>query len=814
MKFMLTGYHADLETGCQVFHVCSKNSEGVKNSFLCPNGSIFNQQLSTCDWWKNVDCNGQVYSGNVLLAEVGTKQPRVTYATTPRVKQSNVLTTQRPIVDGNNLFEGGNAVESAERNTPSTPASLPPYSLVPPISEGVANQPNNEEDIGAGAFLSDQRYSTTSRPLAPPVYSNMQPEFVHEYSNGNAHISNGLSLQQGVNVESPITTVKPAIQYTPSKDVNSNHLGTTLNNPVSVTTSVPIHIYETTSTAVPEYSTPVTTKLFIQDNDGRGYNYEPAIDDFSKIAQGPPQISTFDTGSRNIASPVQTPNYEYSVKLTDLLNPEHPNGKVYPGPGIESVDQNLVTISTTPRPFSPYPSQSSSQEVSFGTTTVAPGIASSLLPPVQGFIQPEFIPRGFSHQPPRDDFNDYRGSISTHVNTVSSSFITKSPFEYLPPQSATEDAISSLLVNKPAPGDVSTALLGQVDIRENDGFSQVVQQPPANYNTYKGETSSQLHAIDQNAVKIFLSSESPIQTLNENSAVAPVEPDYQINHGAQNSYASSFAEYNPRPQEFSNIFRNSPIPVKNINEVVVSSTPSPFSYDLSQNSQNTVSSTSKPLYDHLNENLNIANGFIGTLVSSTPHPLIVSSSEGNSHLVTSTPVPLSESIEGAGISSTEKTAQGNIGTISSNLPLDNMANNKINGSPYRHESNGQINVQILPSVDMSQYKYSPHNGDYASPLQIQLPTEGHSNSQGVLIHENVYQGSGLDDQPRSDVSQRSNAAIPVEQPEILRSVSFDLDTPEGRKEFESAVASGLFREGRSTIKEQSKEDVNKKTESS
>ena len=27
-----------------------------KHSFLCPNGTIFSQQLLTCDWWYNVDC--------------------------------------------------------------------------------------------------------------------------------------------------------------------------------------------------------------------------------------------------------------------------------------------------------------------------------------------------------------------------------------------------------------------------------------------------------------------------------------------------------------------------------------------------------------------------------------------------------------------------------------------------------------------------------------------------------------------------------------------------------------------------------------
>ncbi|KFB45546.1 hypothetical protein ZHAS_00013494 [Anopheles sinensis] len=47
------GYFADLETRCQVFHICD---EGKKISFLCPNGTIFRQLDLICDWWFKVDC--------------------------------------------------------------------------------------------------------------------------------------------------------------------------------------------------------------------------------------------------------------------------------------------------------------------------------------------------------------------------------------------------------------------------------------------------------------------------------------------------------------------------------------------------------------------------------------------------------------------------------------------------------------------------------------------------------------------------------------------------------------------------------------
>ena len=53
------GYYADPQTNCQAFHVCVDQGEGNLNkiSFLCPNGTLFQQEYFTCDWWFNVDCS-------------------------------------------------------------------------------------------------------------------------------------------------------------------------------------------------------------------------------------------------------------------------------------------------------------------------------------------------------------------------------------------------------------------------------------------------------------------------------------------------------------------------------------------------------------------------------------------------------------------------------------------------------------------------------------------------------------------------------------------------------------------------------------
>ncbi|GBM59716.1 hypothetical protein AVEN_40642-1, partial [Araneus ventricosus] len=49
------GIYGDMDAECQVFHFCTES--GGQNSFLCPNGTVFNQQYFVCDWWYNYNCS-------------------------------------------------------------------------------------------------------------------------------------------------------------------------------------------------------------------------------------------------------------------------------------------------------------------------------------------------------------------------------------------------------------------------------------------------------------------------------------------------------------------------------------------------------------------------------------------------------------------------------------------------------------------------------------------------------------------------------------------------------------------------------------
>merc|ERR1712025_950735 len=66
------GYYADGGAECQAFHICTADGAGglAKYGFLCPNGTLFNQNYFIYDWWFNFDCSTaeDLYSLNDEIA--------------------------------------------------------------------------------------------------------------------------------------------------------------------------------------------------------------------------------------------------------------------------------------------------------------------------------------------------------------------------------------------------------------------------------------------------------------------------------------------------------------------------------------------------------------------------------------------------------------------------------------------------------------------------------------------------------------------------------------------------------------------------
>lgn len=66
------GLYSDVEGQCQSWHQCLGPDRMW--TFLCPNGTIFNQQIFTCVWWFNYECQSslELYSLNNNLYKADT----------------------------------------------------------------------------------------------------------------------------------------------------------------------------------------------------------------------------------------------------------------------------------------------------------------------------------------------------------------------------------------------------------------------------------------------------------------------------------------------------------------------------------------------------------------------------------------------------------------------------------------------------------------------------------------------------------------------------------------------------------------------
>ncbi|CAH1991424.1 unnamed protein product [Acanthoscelides obtectus] len=107
---VIGGYYADMDTNCQMFHVCTigQLDEPMDIRFLCLNGTVFDQETRVCERIDEVDCSKseQFYSLNLELygnsppsnleETAETEQPLIIKSTSPTTTTSTTTTTSRP----------------------------------------------------------------------------------------------------------------------------------------------------------------------------------------------------------------------------------------------------------------------------------------------------------------------------------------------------------------------------------------------------------------------------------------------------------------------------------------------------------------------------------------------------------------------------------------------------------------------------------------------------------------------------------------------------------------------------------------------
>ncbi|XP_054922734.2 uncharacterized protein [Dermacentor andersoni] len=130
------GYFADVETDCQVYHNCL--ADGRNSSFLCVNGTIFNQRNFVCDWWYKFDCR---------------KAPSFYHLNLVRNKKN------------------GTKGASTEGTLPVAPKALPPPPP-PPRQPPSSTRYREKEARSRSSFSLTSRYSKSSpKPPTPKASS-------------------------------------------------------------------------------------------------------------------------------------------------------------------------------------------------------------------------------------------------------------------------------------------------------------------------------------------------------------------------------------------------------------------------------------------------------------------------------------------------------------------------------------------------------------------------------------------------------------------------------------------------------------------
>lgn len=177
----LPGYYADPRSGCQAFYICQE--DGRMPGFLCPNTTLFSQQLLTCDYWFNVDCS-QSESFYSVNENIYAEPQRINRGSYDDTSYSGGKTTS-----GYNSREGDDYGSTPGYKTQSVPASPALTARSKPSSNfftrrtspgsGVKGY-NNNSGIKGGVRSSTPVYSATSNsPLRDVTYS-VEPEDDYE----------------------------------------------------------------------------------------------------------------------------------------------------------------------------------------------------------------------------------------------------------------------------------------------------------------------------------------------------------------------------------------------------------------------------------------------------------------------------------------------------------------------------------------------------------------------------------------------------------------------------------------------------------
>ncbi|KAI5726890.1 hypothetical protein M8J76_010469 [Diaphorina citri] len=181
-KFKSPGYYADLDTNCQVFHICDG---GRKISFLCPNGTIFRQSHLICDWWFRVDCGNSVNLYDESAEQLAIDQRSYKSKAKALEKVSQPQSSDNQFQD--NYNNKPNVVTAAPNSFYSTQNSFQDQYTTKTKASG--NQPLQQNTFGAQGNRFQKNYNNNNQAetQAPQIVTPSPNTFYQNRFQDNAY---------------------------------------------------------------------------------------------------------------------------------------------------------------------------------------------------------------------------------------------------------------------------------------------------------------------------------------------------------------------------------------------------------------------------------------------------------------------------------------------------------------------------------------------------------------------------------------------------------------------------------------------------
>ncbi|CAH0556050.1 unnamed protein product [Brassicogethes aeneus] len=233
---VIGGYYADLETNCQMFHVCTigQLDEPMDIRFLCLNGTVFDQETRVCERIDEVDCakSERFYSLNLEL--YGNSQPSL-LEESPETEAPLIIKSTAPptTTTTRTTTTTSRATPKTTRASFYTTVSPTPITTPRAIHHHFPSVNSNSPDIR----FNPEEINISLNPGAPPDIrtnplsfhsgknsNNNNKVIVNEESQENEQI---LTHQESDSLRLPLTTQKPksVVSYglTHNNNNNNNH---------------------------------------------------------------------------------------------------------------------------------------------------------------------------------------------------------------------------------------------------------------------------------------------------------------------------------------------------------------------------------------------------------------------------------------------------------------------------------------------------------------------------------------------------------------------------------------------------------------